>query len=420
MLAWPAERTNRSRSGQSGWLGAWRRKRVHATYAIGAAPIGAPGWPEFACCTASIDSVRIVSMARRSSPFSAIVMRAAPDNGRSRRRHVASAASRAGTLPGMSPRLRSRRPPSFVVVGDLMLDVVITPDRPVVPATDVPGTVRLRQGGSAANTARWLVRLGAPSRLVTAVGRDPIGRALVRELRSDGVRVHAARVAGRPTGRVAVLVGPGGDRSFVADRGAADALAAGDLRAGWFERAEALHLPVYSLLGRPLGEAGHLAVDLMRRAGGQVSIDLASIGPLLAGGHEAARALIADIAPDILFATGDEADALLAGHSLEELLEVAPVVVVKRGAQGATALARVTGAAERAGHDLRFEVATRPVVASDTTGAGDAFDAGFSVAWREAGSARRSTPEALQRATIAGHRAAARHITTVRSEISLR
>src|SRR5438067_178714 len=40
-----------------------RRKR---TYAAGASESGAPGWPEFAAWTASIDSVRIVSMQRRS------------------------------------------------------------------------------------------------------------------------------------------------------------------------------------------------------------------------------------------------------------------------------------------------------------------------------------------------------------------
>ena len=48
-------------------VGSWRRKRVQSAYAIGAAPIGAPGWPEFAFWTASIESVRIVSIARRSS-----------------------------------------------------------------------------------------------------------------------------------------------------------------------------------------------------------------------------------------------------------------------------------------------------------------------------------------------------------------
>ena len=56
-----------------------------------------------------------------------------------------------------------------------------------------------------------------------------------------------------------MFVAPGGERSFVADRGAADLLAPGDLRSGWFDGADALHLPIYSLLGEPLGQAGRRA-----------------------------------------------------------------------------------------------------------------------------------------------------------------
>jgi sugar/nucleoside kinase (ribokinase family) len=90
-----------------------------------------------------------------------------------------------------------------VVVGDLVLDTVLVPSRPLETGTDVPGRVSIRQGGSAANTARWLARLGARTSLVAAVGRDPNGRALVEEIRSDGVRprvVRARRPADRPDG----------------------------------------------------------------------------------------------------------------------------------------------------------------------------------------------------------------------------
>ena len=76
MLAWPALSTKRSRSGQSGCVGAWRRNRVHRTYAIGAAPIGAPGCPEFAFWTASIESVRMVSMASWSRSVATVIGRA--------------------------------------------------------------------------------------------------------------------------------------------------------------------------------------------------------------------------------------------------------------------------------------------------------------------------------------------------------
>jgi ribokinase len=294
-----------------------------------------------------------------------------------------------------------------------MLDVVLAPARPVVSGTDVPGRVSLVQGGSAANTARWLGRLGARSSLICAVGRDAAGRALVDAVRADGVTPRVIRVVGARTGRIGVVVSPGGERSFVADRGAADQLAPDDLRPAWFEGAAALHLPVYSLIGDPLGLAGRRAVVLARTAGAIVSVDLASIGPLLADGRRAARTLIEDIAPDLLFATSSEAEALLGRYAVDGLLDLAPTAVVKRGAKGATVLAR------EGAEVLRFEVATPQIAAADTTGAGDAFDAGFLVGWFAAREAGRALPASLHRAALAGHRAAARQLGAPRPELPL-
>ena len=294
-----------------------------------------------------------------------------------------------------------------------MVDVVLAPGRPLETGTDVPGRVALVQGGSAANTARWLGRLGVRSSLVCAVGRDAAGRALVDALREDGVVPRVTRVAGARTGRIGVLVTPDGERSFVADRGAADALAPDDLKPSWFARADAVHLPVYSLLGEPLGLAGRRGVTLAREVGALVSVDLASIVPLLSRGRRAARTLIDEVAPDLLFATAAEAEALLGRYRPEGLLDLAPMAVIKRGSRGATVLAR------EGDDQLRFEVATEHVTATDTTGAGDAFDAGFLVGWFAARAAGRSLPASLQRAALAGHRAATRQLSTPRPELPL-
>jgi sugar/nucleoside kinase (ribokinase family) len=294
-----------------------------------------------------------------------------------------------------------------------MVDVVLAPDRPLESGTDVPGRVALVQGGSAANTARWLGRLGARVTLVASVGRDPVGRALVDAVRADKVTARIARVAGTPTGRIGVVVTPGGERSFVADRGAADLLRPEDLKPAWFGGVDALHMPVYSLLGEPLASAGRRAIELARAAGGLVSVDLASIGPLLGRGRRVARQLVADAAPDVLFATATEAEALLGRYSVEGLLEFAPRAVVKRGAKGATVMAR------DGGDRLRFEVATERLVASDSTGAGDAFDAGFLVGWFAASDAGHALPATMRRAALAGHRAAARQLSVRRPELPL-
>jgi ribokinase len=315
-------------------------------------------------------------------------------------------------LPPRFPRRGRQIAPKVTVLGDLMLDVVVAPARRLQRGTDVPGRVSLRQGGSAANAARWFARLGARSTLVTAVGRDAIGRTLIDALRSDKVTVRATRVAARPTGRIGVIVTVGGERSFVADRGAADELQPADLKPGWFA-GDLLHLPAYSLIGSPLGDAGRRAILMAREHGALVSLDLASAAPLLSKGRRAARRLVEEVEPDILFSTLAEAEAFLGGTDVGGLLDSAPLAIVKRGAGGATVLARGLAGTHR------FEVATPALPSTDTTGAGDAFDAGFLAMYLSAPSDARTRPATLHRAALAGHRAASRQLATGSPELAL-
>jgi sugar/nucleoside kinase (ribokinase family) len=225
------------------------------------------------------------------------------------------------------------------------------------------------------------------------------------------VRVRATRVAGERTGRIGVLVAPGGERSFVADRAAADRLAPADLVASTF-RVDLLHLPAYSLLGESLGLAGRRGIELARAGGALVSLDLSSVGPLLADGRRAALRLVRQMAPDVLCAGREEAEAIVGGRDITGLGEIAPIVVIKQGRSGASVLA--TSATGR----LAFDVATTPLEATDSTGAGDAFDAGFLVAWLGADAAARHRPATLHRAVVAAHRAAARQLSTAPRELA--
>jgi sugar/nucleoside kinase (ribokinase family) len=268
----------------------------------------------------------------------------------------------------------------------------------------------LRQGGSATTTARWLGRGGARVGLVAAVGRDAPGRALVRTIRRDGVTPRVVHVAGQPTGRVGVFVAPGGERSFVQDRAAALRLAPEHLREAWFASAELVHIPTYSLLDHPLGDAGKRAAALAHAAGALVTVDLSSARPLLSLGMSAAVDAVRGAQPDVLLAAGTEARAL--GSSDEALLELAPIVVLKRGPQGASILYR-EGTAVRG-----FDVAARAVTASDTTGAGDAFDAGFILGWLAARRDGAPTAVCLRRGAIAGNRLATRQLLRPREELA--
>lgn len=300
----------------------------------------------------------------------------------------------------------------MVALGDLVVDIVASASEPLAHASDSAGSIVFRQGGSAANTARWVARLGGGSVFVGAVGRDDWGRRLRTSLEDVGVRVCVVRKA-RSTARIVVLVEPGGERTFVTDRGAATQLEPGDLRTAWFRGAGALHVPAYSLLEEPLGAATLRASELARGAGAVVSVDLASRRPLLARGRRSAWASIAAIAPDLLFANEAEAKGLAGPGGDADLLALAPIVVIKEGAAGCRILARGgSGASEPA----RLAVPTRPVNAADTTGAGDAFDAGFLLAWLTAPGEGRADTAVLRRAALAGHRAATRLLAGPRTE----
>jgi sugar/nucleoside kinase (ribokinase family) len=298
-----------------------------------------------------------------------------------------------------------------VVLGDLLLDVVARSDAGLRPGSDVAGSLRFRTGGSAANVARAFARLGGDATLVCAVGRDGWGTRLADAVRAEGVTVRAVRVAGT-TGRLLALVAGDGERTFVTERGAADALDAADLGVDWFRRAMALHVPMYGLVHPRPTAAAHRAAGLLRegRERTMVSVDLASWGPLRDLGASVATGRVQALAADLLFANRDEA-AVLTGRRgrWAPLLELAPVVVVKEGAGGCRVLWRTDGGSDT------LEVATTRLVAGDTTGAGDAFAAGFLYALL--GADGRVSGPVLRRAALAGHRSAAELLRRPRTEL---
>jgi sugar/nucleoside kinase (ribokinase family) len=208
---------------------------------------------------------------------------------------------------------------------------------------------------------------------------------------------------------VGVFVAPGGERSFVQDRGASLQLAPEHLRGEWFKSADLVHIPTYSLLDHPLGDAGRRAAELAHTAGALVTVDLSSSGPLVALGRTAAIGVIRAAQPDLLFAAGSEANALVSSD--EELLDIAPIVVLKRGPKGATILYME----ER--EVRRLEVAAEAVAAPDTTGAGDAFDAGFILGFLAARRSRATIGASLRRGALAGNRLAVRQLLRPRTEL---
>jgi sugar/nucleoside kinase (ribokinase family) len=246
----------------------------------------------------------------------------------------------------------------IVVLGDLMVDVVAVHDGPIARGSDTAASISLQPGGSAANVAAWLARAGADVTLVGRVGDDALAPVALAGL--DGVRLHVARDPGRATGTCIVLVAPGGERTMLPDPGANDALATTDLPE---LTGDVLHVSGYALLRRGSRAAALAAVERARDAGMKISLDPASAAPLANDPIFLQRVMPIDL----LLPNADEAAVL--GPQID-----VPELVVKWGANGATWTDGIETIAARA-------VPVDEVV--DTTGAGDAFAAGFLSVWRD-------------------------------------
>ncbi|MEA2180527.1 MAG: hypothetical protein QOG77_3824, partial [Solirubrobacteraceae bacterium] len=103
--------------------------------------------------------------------------------------------------------------------GDLLLDVIVRLERPLVPGDDVVASTGLHAGGQAANVAAWAVALGGRARFVGSRSDDATGRLVRADLAARGVEL-AGPVGGR-TGVVVAVVGRDRDRSMASDRGSA-------------------------------------------------------------------------------------------------------------------------------------------------------------------------------------------------------
>jgi sugar/nucleoside kinase (ribokinase family) len=234
----------------------------------------------------------------------------------------------------------------LTALGDLLLDVIVQLDGPLVPGDDQVATTRTGAGGQAANVAAWARALGAQARLVARRGDDTAGELVARELAGLGVEVTGP--AGGRNG-VVVSLASGGDRTMASDRGVSPDLRPDDLDETWFD-CDVLHVSGYSLLREPIGAAAVRAAGLARARGARVSLDLSTWS--LASG--AFRDRVRELAPDVVFANERERAAVG---------DVAGTTVLKRGPLGI-----VVDGVDHPAH---------AVDVVDPTGAGDALAAGF-------------------------------------------
>jgi len=224
--------------------------------------------------------------------------------------------------------------------------------------------------------------------LIGRVGDDFLGRALFADLEHEGVCPYLVFDPDPDygTGRVGVIVAADGERDMVCDRRANARLSVDDIPEDVVAGAEWLHVSGYVFLEEAPAKAARYCIDMAREAGVPVSVDPAAYSFIQTLGREAFLDLCEGAA--VILPNLDEGRAMTGLEQPEGiascLLDYFPVVALKLGAGGCLGMARQWSGTGTAGIStgekglvaaVRFAAVPTRVV--DTTGAGDAFDAGF-------------------------------------------
>jgi sugar/nucleoside kinase (ribokinase family) len=260
-----------------------------------------------------------------------------------------------------------------VIIGDCNPDIVLNdPDAAVEfgQQETLFAHGALTVGGSGSITACACARLGLTTAFVGAIGADAFGDYMTAELRDRGIDItHCPRINTAPTG-FSVIVSRGQDRAILTHLGAIERLTIEHLPLDVLLTARHVHVSSYFLLTGLRPRLAELLAEL-RTAGVSTSIDT-NWDPYQS--WDAGLPVVLGLV-DIFLPNAAEACAIAGISDVERaalaLAEATPAVAVKLGSNGAL-LAHRGELSREAGYAL-------PTV--ETTGAGDAFNAGFLTGW---------------------------------------
>ncbi|UOQ94672.1 ribokinase [Halobacillus shinanisalinarum] len=259
--------------------------------------------------------------------------------------------------------------PNILVVGSLNMDIVIEADRaPLAGETIMGQHSSFIPGGKGANQAVALAKLGAQTTLLGAVGNDPFGTSLLRSLKDNGVETgQIKKVDHAPTGIASILLAEGDNRIVVVP-GANDDCLPEDIREheDLIEKADLVLLQLEIPLDTVITTA-----KIAKKFGKTVILNPAP-----------ARSLPEELLQNVDYITPNHSElGILSkmdqeGFDLNRAMEIlqrsgVDNVITTLGSEGATYKSQESAVKTAPAYQV-------PVV--DTTGAGDAFNAGLSYA----------------------------------------
>lgn len=273
---------------------------------------------------------------------------------------------------------------SVVAAGHVNWDVTLQVDRLPGPDDEARITDQFRgSGGSAANVAAGLAVLDVGAGIVGCIGDDEPGRFTREALLDAGVDCSALAVREGQTTVKYLLVADDGTVAVLGNEGLNEAISPDDVRAADVTRGDHLHLT-----NQPPATAAALA-EVAAEADMTISFD-----PGRRAGDRDFEAVLERA--DVVFVTEREARSLY-GTDRPEPEDCTQLVVVTRGRDGATVY-----------DDVGYDHTGFDVGAVDTSGAGDAFAAGFLARWLDGAPIERVLPYANACGAITSERRGAR------------
>jgi sugar/nucleoside kinase (ribokinase family) len=225
-------------------------------------------------------------------------------------------------------------------------------------------------GGSAANTCAVAAGLGARVAYIGKVADDQLGGVFRHDIKAVGVHFPTAPLSGgAPTARCLILVTPDGQRTMNTFLGACVTLTIADVDPALVAASSVTYLEGY-LFDPPEAQAAfRKAAEAAHAAGRRVALSLSDA--FCVNRHRAAFLDLVANHVDILFANETEITALYERNSFEEAAEAARKDVTL------AALTRSEAGSLILHGDQTVKVSAVPARVVDTTGAGDAYAAGF-------------------------------------------
>lgn len=256
---------------------------------------------------------------------------------------------------------------AILCLGRTYCDIIFTglQSLPVIGREVFAEDIKIVAGGGAYITAAHLAHKGCDVALVSRLGFDPLSLGIIEEIENSGLDLQFLERSEAAGPQVTVASVVGEDRAFLSRRAGGAEPSTLDAAINW-DKACHLHIAEYATL--------HEIPDLIARAKGKgltVSLDTSWDESLIYDPNllEACKGV------DIFFPNLEEAFAITGSKEVAQILDrlapYFPIIALKCGADGAWLQIA----------DKRKEMRAPSVNVVDTTGAGDAFNAGFLASW---------------------------------------